>query len=79
MSADVTIDDYYIITGYVVSNRESRNAGDNIQSTPTSIDYTICDRTVYISKARTDDMDSISLQLLPMTMCSTVTTAYSSC
>ena len=34
MSADVTIDDYYIITGYVVSNRESRNAGDNIQSTP---------------------------------------------
>lgn len=48
MSADVTIDDYYIITGYVVSNRESRNAGDNIQSTPTSIDYTICDRTVYL-------------------------------
>ncbi|MDE7442987.1 MAG: hypothetical protein K2M65_02375, partial [Muribaculaceae bacterium] len=48
MSTDVTIDDYYIITGYVVSNKESRNAGDNIQSTPTSIDYSICDRTVYL-------------------------------
>lgn len=47
MSTDVTIDDYYIIEGYVVSDKTSRNAGDNIQSTPTSIDYTICDRTVY--------------------------------
>lgn len=48
LSADVTIDDYIIITGLVVSNKASRNAGDNIQSTPTSIDYTICDRTVYL-------------------------------
>ncbi|WP_295728845.1 DUF5689 domain-containing protein [uncultured Muribaculum sp.] len=47
MSADVTIDDYLILTGYVVSDKASRNAGDNIQLTPTSIDYSICDRTVY--------------------------------
>lgn len=47
MSADVTIDDYLILTGYVVSDKTSRNAGDNIQQTATSIDYSICDRTVY--------------------------------
>ena len=44
---DVKINDYYIISGYVVSDKDSRNAGDNTQTSPTSIDYTICDRTVY--------------------------------
>ena len=48
MSADVTIDDYYIISGYVVSDKNSGNAGDNIQTTPTSIDYSISNRTIYL-------------------------------
>lgn len=47
MSADVKIKDYYIISGYVVSAKENRNAGENPNTTPTSIDYSICDRTVY--------------------------------
>jgi hypothetical protein len=47
IGGDVKINDYLIIDGYVVSNKESRNAGDNTQVTPTSIDYTVCDRTVY--------------------------------
>lgn len=48
VGGDVTIEDFYIITGYVVSNKESANAGDNPQTTPTSIDYTVGRRTVYL-------------------------------
>lgn len=48
MSAEVKLNDYYIISGYVVSNKESRNAGENPNTSPTAIDYSICDRTVYL-------------------------------
>lgn len=47
-SADITIDDFYIISGYVVSNKESRNAGDIIKPARTSADYTSTDRTIYL-------------------------------
>lgn len=40
-------DDIYI-TGYVVSDRNSGNVGDNIQTTQNSIDYTIAQKTAYI-------------------------------
>lgn len=41
------IDDDYTLEGYVVSDRFSGNAGDNIQTTSTTIDTTICHRVVY--------------------------------
>ena len=40
-------DDIYI-TGYVVSDRNSGNVGDNIQTIQNSIDYTIAQKTAYI-------------------------------
>lgn len=47
-SADITIEDFYIISGYVVSSKESKNAGDIIKATPTSADYTSPERTIYL-------------------------------
>ena len=36
------------IEGYVISDKTNKNVGDNIQTTPTKIDYTENDKTVYI-------------------------------
>lgn len=44
-SAVITGD--YIITGYVVSDKASKNAGDNTRTTTAAIDYDVCERTVY--------------------------------
>lgn len=44
----VVIDDDYTLEGYVVSDRKCGNAGDNIQSTSTTIDTTVCHRTAYM-------------------------------
>ena len=40
-------DDIYI-TGYVVSDRNSGNVGDNTQTTQNAIDYTVTQKTAYI-------------------------------
>ena len=48
MGASVEIEDFLIISGYVVSDKESRNAGENPKTTYTSIDYTMCGKTVYL-------------------------------
>lgn len=48
MGASVEIEDFLIISGYVVSDKESRNAGENPKTTYTSIDYTMCEKTVYL-------------------------------
>lgn len=45
--ARTVIDDDYTLEGYVVSDRFCGNAGDNIQSTSTTIDTTVCHKTVY--------------------------------
>ena len=42
------IDEYVIIEGIVVSDRSSRNAGDNDQLTPSAIDYSLDQRTIYL-------------------------------
>ncbi len=44
----VVLQDDVIIEGIVVSNRESGNAGDNLQNSPSTIDYKVCERTVYV-------------------------------
>ncbi len=44
----VKIDNRLLVHGYVVSNPDSRNAGENPKTTTTTIDYTACDRTVYL-------------------------------
>ena len=44
----VTISSDYTIEGYVVSDKDSGNAGDNVQSTSTTIDATVCQRTAYL-------------------------------
>ena len=46
--ATVKISDNVILNGIVVSEKTSRNCGENPQLTFTSIDYTVCDRTVYL-------------------------------
>ncbi|MBQ7517985.1 MAG: BACON domain-containing protein, partial [Bacteroidales bacterium] len=45
---NVKITDNIIITGLVVSDKASRNVGENPKTTFTSIDYTQGDRTVYL-------------------------------
>ena len=42
------IDSYIIVEGIVVSNRAGRNAGENEQLTPSTIDYTLDQRTIYL-------------------------------
>lgn len=42
------IKEYLYFDGFVVSNTESGNAGDNLQTGPTAIDYSYSKRTVYI-------------------------------
>ena len=45
------VEEYVIIEGRVVSNRESGNAGENEQTTTSAIDYTGQERTVYLQTA----------------------------
>ena len=45
---NVKLNENYIITGLVASDKESRNVGENPKTTFTSIDYTQGDRTVYL-------------------------------
>lgn len=48
MGAETEIDDFLIISGYVVSAPESGNTGENPKTTYTSIDYSMCNKTVYL-------------------------------
>lgn len=45
------IQDYVILEGYVVSNSENGNAGENEQKTTSAVDYSISERTVYLESA----------------------------
>lgn len=45
---DKKIEDYVIIEGIIVSNSANRNAGENTQTTTSSIDYTVSERTAYL-------------------------------
>ena len=45
----VVLEDDILVEGIVVSNRESGNAGDNTQNSPATIDYSISERTIYLS------------------------------
>ncbi|MBQ7342398.1 MAG: hypothetical protein IJW42_03980 [Alistipes sp.] len=47
-SEPVVIGEDIMIEGIVVSNKESGNAGDNTQNSPATIDYSVCERTVYL-------------------------------
>ena len=40
--------EFVIVDGIVVSNKENRNAGDNEQLTPSTIDYSLDQRTIYL-------------------------------
>ena len=42
------IEDDLVIEGIVVSDKENGNCGDNTQLSVTSIDYSVCERTVYL-------------------------------
>lgn len=42
------IDRYVIVEGIVVSDKKNRNSGDNEQLTPSTIDYTLDQRTIYL-------------------------------
>ena len=53
------IDQYVIVEGIVVSNKEMRNAGDNEQLTPSFIDYSMDQRTIYLES--TDGSQGICL------------------
>ncbi|MDE7443660.1 MAG: hypothetical protein K2M65_05825, partial [Muribaculaceae bacterium] len=44
----VTLNDYYIITGRVVSDKNSKNAGENPKPTVRSVDFTGCLKTIYL-------------------------------
>lgn len=44
----VVLADDILVEGIVVSNRESGNAGDNTQNSPATIDYSVCERTIYL-------------------------------
>lgn len=46
--ASATVESDMIIEGIVVSNRESGNMGDNTQYSIINIDYSVCQRTVYL-------------------------------
>ena len=43
-----TINDYVILEGFVVSNKDGGNAGSNEQKTTSAIDYSVSERTVYL-------------------------------
>lgn len=45
------IGSYVIVEGIVVSNKAGRNAGENEQLTPSTIDYTLDQRTIYLESA----------------------------
>lgn len=45
------IDRYVIVEGIVVSDKKNRNAGENEQLTPSTIDYTQDRRTIYLESA----------------------------
>lgn len=66
MAADepVIINDDYTLEGYVVSDKVSGNAGDNIQSTPTTTDSTVCHRTAYLESL--DGKYGIMLEFVTM-------------
>lgn len=42
------VDEYWLLEGYVVSDRDSKNAGSNPMPTDMSVDYSGCEKTVYI-------------------------------
>lgn len=44
----VDIDDYLILTGYVVSDKTSGNVGDNPKTATNEADYTGCLKTIYL-------------------------------
>lgn len=46
-TAGVTLQEDLLITGYVVSNPDSGNMGDNEQTSPATIDYSVSRRTIY--------------------------------
>ena len=46
--AATTVENDLIIEGIVVSNKESGNMGDNTQYSMINIDYSVCQRTVYL-------------------------------
>jgi len=45
------ISEYLVIEGVVVSNKDSGNAGENEQITATTIDYTGCQKTIYLESS----------------------------
>lgn len=45
------IDSYVIVEGIVVSDKAGRNAGENEQLTPSTIDYSLDRRTIYLESA----------------------------
>ena len=45
---DETINDYLLITGYVVSNPDSKNAGENPKTGKDKIDYEGSEKTIYL-------------------------------
>lgn len=47
-AAPSVIEDDMVLEGIVVSNRESGNMGDNTQLSLIGIDYSVCQRTVYL-------------------------------
>ena len=42
------IEDDVVIEGIVVSDKENGNCGDNLQTSVTTIDYSLCRRTIYL-------------------------------
>ena len=42
------VDEYWLLEGYVVSDRDSKNAGNNPMPTDMSVDYSGCEKTVYL-------------------------------
>lgn len=44
----LTIDDYYIISGFVVSDKDNGNAGNNIKTSIIATDYSYCQKTIYL-------------------------------
>src|SRR5690554_1165136 len=48
MRAGEVITDYLFIEGHIISDAGNMNVGDNPNTTPTNIDYTLNDKTAYI-------------------------------
>ena len=42
------VDEYWLLEGYVVSDRDSKNASNNPMPTDMSVDYSGCEKTVYL-------------------------------